>query len=310
LQRVYASLPLNGPSAAAGRGVLLGAEIVHRLRSSVELVVLDSYGSDRDELAIANARRAAADEAALAYIGDFHSSQVLETAPILGDAGLLQIAPVATFVGIEGSTLVRLMPNDEAGGRAIAAWLDGEGVGSVLVIHDHDEGYGKPVGAMCAEAAAARRLAVRVQPVWDDPPERADLAGAEAVVYAGVGGPDIASSWAALHELDPTLWLIGTDGVAVPELARELSPAAAERTRLFVPNRAPLAFYGFEAMALALDAIAEGSGDRDAVARAGRATRVRESPFGNYSLDENGLTTTAEYGRLAVVGHQLVWDLT
>jgi ABC-type branched-subunit amino acid transport system substrate-binding protein len=198
------SLPLSGPSAAAGREVLLGIELARAQDNRpVELVTLDSFSADRDEQALANARRAAEDAAALAYIGDLHSSQVLVTAPVLGDAGLLQIAPAATFVGLHGSTLVRLMPNDEAGARAIAAWLDGEGVRTVLVIHDHDEGYGKPVGAMCADAARARGLAVRHQPVWDDPPERAELANAEAVVYAGVAGPSIASSWEALHELDP-----------------------------------------------------------------------------------------------------------
>jgi hypothetical protein len=105
------------------------------------------------------------------------------------------------------------------------------------------------------------------------------------------------------------LWLVGTDGIAVPQLVRELSPAAAERTRLFVANRAPFAFYGFEAMALALDSIAEGDGDREAVTRAARATRDRRSPLGTYSLDENGLTTMAEYGRLAVIGHELAWDV-
>ena len=310
MQRVYASLPLSGPAAVAGRDVLLGIQIVHEVLSSVELVVLDSHGPDRDEVARANALRAADDTDALAYIGDFHSSQVLETAPILGAAGLLQIAPVSTYVGLGGPTLVRLMPNDAAGARAIAAWLAGEGVRSVLVIHDHDEGYGRPVGAMCAEAATASGLAVGVEPVWDNPPKRADLGDAEAVVYAGIGGPAIASFWDALHELDPTLWLIGTDGVAVPQLAREVSPAAAERTRLFVANRGPFAFYGFDAMALALDAIAEGPGDRKAVVRAGRATRERESPFGSYSLDEHGLTTTTDYGRLSVVARQLVRDLT
>jgi branched-chain amino acid transport system substrate-binding protein len=309
LQRVYASLPLNGPSAEGGRDVLLGVQLVLERGSSVELVIADSSGPDRDELAVANARQAAGDDSALAYIGDFHSSQVLETAPILGDAGLLQIAPVATYVGLGGATLVRLMPNDAAGARAIAAWLGDMGVRSVLVVHDHDQGYGRPVGAMCADAAAARGLAVSREPVWDDPPERADLADAEAVVYAGVGGPSIASFWEALHRLDPTLWLVGTDGIAVPQLARELSRSAGERTRLFVANRAPFAFYGFEAMTLALDSIAEGDGDREAVARAARATRDRRSPLGTYSLDEDGLTTMAEYGRFAVIGRQLAWDL-
>jgi branched-chain amino acid transport system substrate-binding protein len=66
---------------------------------------------------------------------------------------------------------------------------------------------------------------------------------------------------------------------------------------------------GSRPLAIALDAIADGSVDREAVSRTGRATRDRSSALGTYSLDENGLTTTADYGRLAVVGHQLVWDL-
>ena len=309
MRRVYASLPLSGPTAADGRDVLLGVQLALERWTSVELVVLDSFGPDRDEVAVAHARRAAGDDSAVAYIGDFHSSQVLETAPILGDAGLLQITPVATYVGLGGPTLVRLMPNDAAGARAIAAWLDEMHVRSLLVVHDHDEGYGMPVGAMCVETAAARGLAVRSGPVWDDPPERADILEIEAVVYAGAGGASIAPLWETLHQLDPTLWLVGTDGIAVPQLVRELSPAAAERTRLFVANRAPFAFYGFEAMALALDSIAEGDGDREAVTRAARATRDRRSPLGTYSLDENGLTTMAEYGRLAVIGHELAWDV-
>ena len=304
------SLPLSGPSAALGREVLLGAELAHAQRGRpVELVTLDSFSAERDEQALANARRAAEDDAALAYIGDFHSSQVLVTAPVLGDAELLQIAPVATFVGLHGATLVRLMPNDEGGAHAIAAWLEDVGVRSVLVVHDHDDSYGRPVGAMCADAARGPGLAVRVQPVWDDPPERAHLADATAVVYAGVAGPGIASFWESLHELDPAVWLIGTDGIAVPHLAQELSPAAAAKTRLFVANHAPLAFYGFEAKAVGLEAIDDRRRDREAVVRAARATRDRESALGTYSLDESGLTTTADYGRLAIVGHQLVWDL-
>jgi branched-chain amino acid transport system substrate-binding protein len=62
-------------------------------------------------------------------------------------------------------------------------------------------------------------------------------------------------------------------------------------------------------MALALHAIGEGSRGREAVARAARATRDRESALGTYSMDENGLTTMTDYGRLAVVEHQLAWNV-
>jgi ABC-type branched-subunit amino acid transport system substrate-binding protein len=63
---------------------------------------------------------------------------VLESAPILGEAGLLQVAPVATFIRLGGPTLVRLLPHDGVGAAAIADWLVGAGVTELLIVHDHD----------------------------------------------------------------------------------------------------------------------------------------------------------------------------
>lgn len=312
MSRVYASLPLTGPARRVGREVLRGAELAleRANHSGVALVALDGFGEDRDEQAISNAGRALEDAHALAYLGDFHSSQVMRTAPLLGEAGLLQVAPVATFVGLQGPTLVRLMPHDGVGARAIADWLVQAGVRAVLVVHDHDEGYGVPVGAMCVSAAHERGLLVRSRPVWDDgEPLAEDLGEAQAVVYVGVAGSGVVTLWHDLHATKPALWLLGTDGVAVDWLARELEHSAAERTRLFVPHRGPFGFYGFEAMALILDAIASGGGDRAATVLAARTTRNRDSVIGRYSFDEHGHTTATAYGRLAVVGGELVWDL-
>jgi ABC-type branched-subunit amino acid transport system substrate-binding protein len=255
--RVYVSLPLTGPTAGAGRDVLRGAQLALEGADggAAELVVLDGSGADRDQQAVANARRAARDAEALAYVGDFHSSQVACTAPILGDAGLLQVAPVATYAGLHGATLVRLTPHDGVGARAIAAWLDDNGVDDVLVAHDYGDEYGEPVGAMCAQAARDRGLAVRIRRVWDhDEDPVADLGDARAVLYVGVAGSGAVGLWHALHDANPGLWLLGSKGVAQAWFARDLSPGAARRTRLFVAQRAPLAFYGYEAMALVLDA--------------------------------------------------------
>ena len=115
--------------------------------------------------------------------------------------------------------------------------------------------------------------------------------------------------WRDLHTANRRLWLLGAEGIAVPWVARELEPPVAERTRFFVAQRAPLGFYGYEAMALALDAVATGDGDRAATVRAARSTRDRASILGRYSIDEDGHTTNQAYGRLAVVGGELVWDL-
>jgi branched-chain amino acid transport system substrate-binding protein len=312
MSRVYASLPLTGPMARAGRDILRGAQIALEAAEgrAPEIVVLDGFGEDRDRQAIANARRAAQDGDALAYLGDFHSSQVQATAPILGEAGMLQVAPVATFAGLEGDTLVRLTPHDGVGARAIADWLVASGVGDLLVVHDYGDGYGEPVGAMCAEAARERGLAVRIRPVWDHDEEPADdLGTAQAVLYVGVAGSGAVALWHTLHAANPSLCLLGSDGVAVQWLAAALEPSAAERTRFFVAQRVPMGFYGYEAMALVLDAVAAGDGDRAATARAARATRDRDSVLGRYSIDAEGHTTSTAYGRLAVVDGALVWDV-
>jgi branched-chain amino acid transport system substrate-binding protein len=306
--RVYVSLPLRGPSARAGREVLRGAALALET-DAMEVVVLDSSGADREAQALTNARQAAADEAAVAYLGDLHSSQVHETATILGAAGLAQVAPVATRADLRGPSLVRLMPHDGVGARAVAAWLEENGVGEVLVVHDHDSDYGIPVGQMSVEAARARGLAVRHRPVWNhDEDFTVDLGCAGAVLYVGVAGSGAVQMWTELHATNPELWLLGSEGVAQEWFAHELDRSTASRTKLFVSGRGPLALYGFEAMALILDAVSENASEREAVLDAIRATRDRDSVVGRYSLDGDGHTTLG-YGRMAVVDGQLVWDL-
>ncbi len=309
--RIYASMPLRGAAGAAGRDILRGAELAldRAGTAGVELVALDSSGRDRDGRAAANARTAAEDAAAVAYLGDFHSSQVMQTAPILAEAGLLGVTPSATYSGLGGPTLVRLMPDDGALARGIADWAARAGIARALVVHDHDDGYGVPVGGMCARALHAAGVDVRALPMWDDAGAIAgDVAGADAVLYVGVAGSGTPGLWRDLHRLDDRLWLLGTDGLAVDRFARELDAGTAVRTRLFTAQRGPWGFYGYEAAALILDAVAAVHGDRRSVVEVARRTRDRDSALGRYSIDEDGLTTAPADGRLAVVGGEIVWE--
>jgi branched-chain amino acid transport system substrate-binding protein len=287
---IYVGLPLD---SRLGRDTLRGAELA---AGDAAFTVLEGEPAE-------NARRAAADPAALAYLGDFHSRDVAVTARILGEAGLLQVAPVATWTRLGGPTLVRLSPHDGVGARAIADWLASRGVGALLVIHDHDDGYGVPVGRLCADAASDRGLAVAAVPVWDTEAE-IELGDAEAVLYVGVAGSGAVGLWHALHARRPELWLLGSEGVAAPWLARALEAPVAARTRCFVAQRAPFAFYGYEAMALIRASL---RADRAATVAAARATRDRDSILGRYSLDADGHTTTTDYGVVAVVGGELAW---
>ena len=156
-------------------------------------------------------------------------------------------------------------------------------------------------------AALELGLGVRSRPVWDGRPPAGELEGADAVVYAGVAGPGTPALWNALHDADPELWLVGTDGVAGDPLAAAISPSAAARTRFSVPYRAGLEAYGHEAMCLVLESI-EAADERAAVVREARSPRDRRSPLGAYTIGADGLTTRTGYGRLAVVAGRLAWD--
>jgi ABC-type branched-subunit amino acid transport system substrate-binding protein len=313
MRRVYASLPLTGPSGRWGRSVLRGVDLAleqHAERAGVDpvdLVALDSAGDDRDGQAVTNARRAADDERAAAYVGDFHSSQVQQSAPVLSAAGVLQVAPVATFTGLQGATLVRLMPNDAACAGAVAEWLEAIGVRRLLVVHDHDESYGGPVGRLCVDAARSRGVDVRALPVWDDNDDAAaDVGDAQATLYVGVAGSGAVGLWHALHAANPDMWLLGSDGVATAWLAAELPAPVAARTRFFTARRAPWAFYGHQAMSLVLDCV--DAGDRADVVRAARSGVARRSVLGDYTIDDDGLTTSHAYGRLVVFDGAMAWD--
>jgi branched-chain amino acid transport system substrate-binding protein len=294
VRRVHVSLPLDGPQAWAARDTLRGVELARR--EGFELVIARGAAAE-------NARAAADDPDALAYLGDFHSRDVAVSAPILGAAGLLQVAPVATWTGLGEPTLVRLSPHDGVFARFVADWLAQRAVASVLIVHDHDEGYGVPVARMCEGTTRARGLAVTARPVWDSDDE-VEVGEAGAVLYVGVAGSGAVSLWHTLHARAPSAWLLGSDGVAVSRLAGELSAPVAARSRFFVAQRAPFGFYGYEAMALIQDCAGI---DRAATVAAARATHHRDSVLGRYSIDADGLTTTSAYGVLEVVGGDLVW---
>jgi branched-chain amino acid transport system substrate-binding protein len=76
-------------------------------------------------------------------------------------------------------------------------------------------------------------------------------------------------------------------------------------------NPDPYAIYGYETMALALDAIKRsGTGDRADVIKALFATKDRHSVLCTYSLVANGDTTLTDYGVFSIKNGKLVFDKT
>ena len=110
---IYSSLPLRGPSAAEAIPLKNGIELAlsqadDRAGSfGVHYASLDdsmgAAGWDPAETA-ADARRAAADPRTVFYIGEFDDEASEVSMPILNEAGIPQVSPANTYVGLTAGT--------------------------------------------------------------------------------------------------------------------------------------------------------------------------------------------------------------
>ncbi len=307
---VYVSLPLRGPSGADGQDAADGAELAladaggEVAGREVRAVVLDATeGTDAraqwtPEQAAANARRATEDSTSIAYIGDFESGATRSSLPITNEARLLQVSPASSAVDLAapfpGSddvpdvqasgerTFGRVIPSDYAQGRAGAIWAKPLlGWRRVRIDSDESPFAESLADGFRAEAESAKlELGPKDGPIYlagELPVPDAEAMGSD-VFLGSRSSPDLVTSAA----LDPS----------------QLPPAGQEFVDRFRaeygrdPGR--YAAYGYEAMAIVLDAIeraGHGGTDREAVIDAFLDTSDRDSVLGTYSIDEVGDTT-------------------
>ena len=355
---VYSSLPLQGAAGPESRDVVRGMQLALERAGGraagrpVRYVSLDDStrreGSWTPERVSRNARRAAQDPSTVAYLGEFNSGASAISIPILNEAGVLQISPSNTAVGLTRDgpgadrgepdkfyptgtrTFGRIVPADHIQGRAAGAMVRDAGVKRLLVVHD-GEVYGQGLARLARNAARARGVEIvgfrRHSSRGRNTRAIARLARrADAVFYGGITANRAVPLWRALYRSKRTLRLFAGDGVAETGFTRRIGPAA-RRTRVLVATLAPSAYpasgqevltalgnpdpyalYGYEAMALALDAITRGGGTKQGAVEAFFATKDRDSVLGRYSIDPSGDTTLAQYGRYRVERRRLVFD--
>jgi branched-chain amino acid transport system substrate-binding protein len=321
---VYVSAPLSGQRVAEGRAVVRGAKLaladaggrVGDLR--VRAVYLDDSAGGRWSLArtATNARRAAEDSAAIGFLGDLDSGASRVSLPITNQAEIAQISAGSTAVDLtrlppagsgdperyrpsERQTFARVVPADDVQARAAAIWARQLGARQVSVVGD-GSAFGEVLSSEFKDEAARLGLGV-------GEPRHADLlyyaGGPERFRAAMTGlpakpviGSDALAGSAALARaaaLTETLYVMS------PFLDPSLLPGQGRRfVRSFQARYGsapePGAAYGYEAMALLLDAIRRAGDDGDsrgAVIDQLLATQDRHSVLGVYSIDGNGDTT-------------------
>jgi branched-chain amino acid transport system substrate-binding protein len=215
---IYSSLPLHGPSAVDAIGLEKGITLaLEQARGragqfKVDYTSLDDStgptGWDPSQTA-ANARQAAADPRAVFYIGEFDDEASEVSMPILNEAGIPQVSPANTYVGLTTSqtgsgsgkitrysptgerNYLRIVPTDavqaaaellamkEAGCTRVAVADDGEeyGIGLANLVEAQKGSYGVDVVSHTALAPTASRLRVFVDTTRAERPSCVLLAG-------------------------------------------------------------------------------------------------------------------------------------
>jgi branched-chain amino acid transport system substrate-binding protein len=257
---IYSSLPLQGESRQTSQDVIAGEKLALQEagakagKFAIKYVSLDdataATGKWEPSVVSNNARKAGRDESAIAYLGEYNSGASAISIPILNEAGLLQVFPSNTYVGLtrsEGAeagepdkyyptgerTFGRVVRTDHAQALAQVNYQKAKGCTALYTLHDK-EVYGKGLADQVAETAATEGIEVLGNEGIDikaanfrSLAQKAVSAGADCVFFGGVTANKGVQLWKDLHAADPKLKLFGPDGLAEPAFTTKIGDAEA-----------------------------------------------------------------------------------
>lgn len=357
---IYSSLPLQGDARPQSEDIVRAMRMAleDSGRTDIRHLSLDSATAEAGKWdpgqVFLNARMAVRDERTIAYLGEFNSGASAVSIPILNEAGILQISPSNTYVGLtrrEGAhfgepvkyyptgvrTYGRVAPADHTQAHALLAYARERGRRRIAIVHD-GEVYGKGLAEL-VEARARRHGVELVAVLRLGRRNRVAIARriralrADAMIYAGITQNGALPLWRSVHARNRRIDLFGSDGVAEEGFTRRVVRSARSRTFITSPALDPSAYppagqdflrrfrervgkepasyaiFGYEAMALAIDALGRAADTPRGAFDALFATRDRASVLGTYSIDRHGDTTLSSYGGYRVSsGGRLVWN--
>lgn len=256
-------MPLEGPDRAAALDVMRGEELALReARGSaggyrVKLVTLDAATEKADRWDPAqiseNARAAAKDPAAVAYLGEFHTGSSAIAVPLLNEAGLLQVSPTDSAMSLTrrtlavpdspgkyypkaqdyGRTFARMVPDDRRQAAAQLEYMRQEGVRRAMVLSDEDPiaiGYAMELKPLARRYGISLSEREEVDPHQQDPRDlvtKVQEARVDAVFYAGEAHDGAVRLWQALAAAEPSLKLFAPGSVVDAPFIAAVGAAAA-----------------------------------------------------------------------------------
>ena len=246
---VYMSVPAHGVEARAGQAAGAGAQLAlsdahgRAGERDVKLVRLDDSkpeGPTWDPSIVeANAKRAAQDPAAIAYIGELDEGGSAISVPVTNDAGMVQVSPLdglttltrnqpgaafgtgpARYYPNGRRTFLRLVPTDALQAEELIRWAHEQGVRRPVVIQD-DQVFSRALAQQVVIMAERAGMTVtEIAEPGDDPAGFDDFAlkvaqkRPDAVIYTGLGDAAAGPLLTALKRALPGARLFGSSALA------------------------------------------------------------------------------------------------
>ncbi len=252
---LYSSLPMQGASRVQTEAMVNGIKLAVEQAGNkagphtIKYVPLDDStaqaGSWTPEAESANALKAAQDDSTAVYIGAFNSGASKISIPILSEAGVPQISPANTYVGLTtdapGSepgepdkyyptgdrTYSRIVPQDTIQAAALVTLMKQDGCTKVAMTNDK-EVYGAGLSRVIELAAKEQGLELTGNDAIDKNAAnyrslaaKAKSAGADCFVYAGITANNAVQLYKDFAAALPDAKLYGPDGVAETGFASE-----------------------------------------------------------------------------------------
>jgi branched-chain amino acid transport system substrate-binding protein len=242
---IYSSLPLQGTSRGQSEAVINGErlaldEVGGKVGNfTIKYVSLDDStaqnpGTADEGKTAQNARQAIRDKSTIFYLGEFNSGGTKVSLPILNKAGIAQISPSNTYIGLTtdlpGSepgepdkyyptgnrTYARVVPHDKIQGAALVTVMKEDGCKTVTLWNDKST-YGAGLARNVKQAAEEAQLTIENEQGTDkNSPNYRSIASqvkSDCFLWAGVTGENGVQVYKDVASAAPDAKLYGPDGV-------------------------------------------------------------------------------------------------
>jgi branched-chain amino acid transport system substrate-binding protein len=244
---IYSSMPLQGASSPQTKAIVNGMKLAldqaggKAGKHTIKYVSLDNStaqaGTWTPEATQANARKAALDDTTAVYLGEFNSGAAAVSIPILNEAGVPQISPANTAVGLTVDepgatagepdkyypsgqrTYARIAIRDSIQAPALLSVMKEDGCTKVELTNDKEV-----YGAGLAEAVEAAKGDFGIDIIANDAidknapnyrslAQKSAAAGVDCFLFSGITGNNAGQLYKDFAAAIPKLKLYGPDGV-------------------------------------------------------------------------------------------------